>query len=211
MLNADERRAIQGLFDRLNEAERTSPPRERDAEELIADNMQRQPAAPYYMAQTIIMQTYALEEAERQINALKAELDRRPARGGGLLGGLFGNDDRNSSRGGYQSQQPAYNQQGRGPWNQGNAGAGGPWNQGGYGGGGGGFLAGAAQTALGVAGGVMLGSAIAGMVGGAFADEPAADQPQDEGADQGVEDNGTEDLGGGEDFGGGDFGDGGDF
>lgn len=204
MLNADERRAIQGLFDRLAEAERNSAPRELDAEELIAEGMRRVPAAPYYMAQTIIMQNYALEEAERQINEMRAELDRRQSRSGGLLGGLFGDSDRNSSRRPYQPQPPAYNQGAQGGYNQGGNGARGPW-----GGqqGGGGFLAGAAQTALGVTGGVLLGSALAGMVGGAFAGEPdAADQPAEAPEDTGgdLADNGG-DFGDGGDFGGGEF------
>jgi hypothetical protein len=61
--------------------------------------------------------------------------------------------------------------------------------------GGGGFLAGAAQTALGVTGGVLLGNAIAGMLGGrdAKAAEPAADKGTKE--DKGTEDKGAEDKG----------------
>jgi hypothetical protein len=68
--------------------------------------------------------------------------------------------------------------------------------------GGGGFLAGAAQTALGVTGGVLLGNAIAGMLGGseAKAAEPATEkgteepheEPQTEEADF---DDGGADLG----------------
>ena len=125
----------------------------------------------------------------------RVELDRRQSRSGGLLGGLFGESDRNNSRRPYQPQPPVNNQ---GAYNQGGYGARGPWGQQG----GGGFLAGAAQTALGVTGGVLLGSAIAGMVGGAFAGEhDAADQPEDV----------PEDTGGDLGDSGGDFGDGGDF
>ena len=51
----------------------------------------------------------------------------------------------------------------------------GPWDRQQQGYGGGGFLAGAAQTALGVAGGVLLGSAIASMFGAGSAQ--AAEQP----------------------------------
>ncbi|WP_280807953.1 DUF2076 family protein [Mesorhizobium sp. L48C026A00] len=65
---------------------------------------------------------------------------------------------------------------------------------------GGGFLAGAAQTAMGVAGGVPLGNAITGMFGGsqAQATEPAASQAEEGGSDQ-ADDAGSD--------GGGDFGD----
>ena len=63
-------------------------------------------------------------------------------------------------------------------------------------GGGGGFLAGAAQTAMGVAGGMFLGNALMGMFGGneAKAEEPTAElaepteAPADEGMDFGFED-----------------------
>jgi hypothetical protein len=60
---------------------------------------------------------------------------------------------------------------------------------------GGGFLAGAAQTAMGVAGGVLLGNAIAGMFGGdeAQAAEPQADDPNAEEAS--VEDAGFDNGG----------------
>ncbi|WP_287173880.1 DUF2076 family protein [Mesorhizobium sp.] len=65
---------------------------------------------------------------------------------------------------------------------------------------GGGFLAGAAQTAMGVAGGVLLGNAITGMFGGsqAQATELAASQAEEGGSDQ-ADDAGSD--------GGGDFGD----
>lgn len=61
---------------------------------------------------------------------------------------------------------------------------------------GGGFLAGAAQTAMGVAGGVLLGNAIAGMFGGSEAqaaqpdaaeqDAPAPAEDMDFGADEDI-------------------------
>lgn len=67
----------------------------------------------------------------------------------------------------------------RGPWDR--TGARGDWAEQPARGQGGGFLAGAAQTALGVTGGMLLGSALAGLFsGGAHAsepDQPAADDP----------------------------------
>jgi hypothetical protein len=76
-----------------------------------------------------------------------------------------------------------------------------PWGAPVYGGG---FLAGAAQTALGVAGGVLLGS----MIAGAFAGDAEAAEADQGNADQDGGDGGG-DFGG--DAGGGDFGGGGDF
>lgn len=193
MLSPDDRNAIEGLFDRLEDVERKAPPRDGEAEALIRQKIAAQPGAPYYMAQTVLVQEHALSVAERRINELEDELARRPQ--GGLLGGLFGD------RGGYEQQRgmeraPARRQ--RGPWERDE----------GYGGGrGGGFLAGAAQTALGVTGGLLLGSAIAGMLG--VGEANAAEAGSDPGADAGAGQGG--DAGGDFGDGGADFGDGGGF
>ncbi|HEY8576897.1 MAG TPA: DUF2076 family protein [Devosia sp.] len=190
MPNQDDQRAIDGLFDRIEDVARNSAPRDRDAEQLIQQRLRDYPPAPYYMAQTILIQEQALRQAQQRIEQLEAS--QRPA--GGFLGGLFGGDE----------PAPARPQR-RGPWDRQ------PEQDYDYRrrqfGGGGGFLAGAAQTAMGVAGGVLLGSAIAGMLtGGAEAAEGAFDQGGEATGDQQDFD------AGGEDFGGGDMGDmGGDF
>ncbi|WP_081160602.1 DUF2076 family protein [Ensifer aridi] len=65
----------------------------------------------------------------------------------------------------------------------------GPWNRQsgalGQGARGSGFLAGAAQTAMGVAGGVLLGNAIAGMLGGSEANAVETSEPRDQENDGG--------------------------
>ena len=185
MPNQQDQQAIDGLFDRIEDVARNSPPRDRDAEALIQQRLREFPPAPYYMAQTILIQEQALQQAQERIQQLEAS--QRPT--GGFLGGLFGGDEEPQRR-------PAR----RGPWDRGQHDYDDRRGQGG-----GGFLAGAAQTALGVTGGMLLGSAIAGMLtGGAHASEhraePAADQPPEEEFDAG-----------GDDFGGGDFDMGGDF
>lgn len=168
MLNPDDRRAIEGLFDRLAEVEAKSQVRDADAEQFIRDEIARQPAAPYYMAQTILVQEQALETAQQRIAQLEAA-SRAP--------------------------EP----RARGPWDRNEAR------------GGGGFLAGAAQTALGVTGGMMLGGLIGSLFGGSEAQaveptpEAAADQTDVGGDDADV---GGDDFGG---FDGGGFDFGGDF
>jgi uncharacterized protein len=187
MLTPEDRNAIDGLFEKLAEVERNAPPRDPDAELLIDQKIGQQPSAPYYLAQTVVVQERALELAQQRIE----ELERQGQRRGGLFGGLFG-DGAEDER--YAPQRRQYRDDRD------------PWQQQGYGGGG--FLAGAAQTALGVTGGVLLGSAIAGMFGAGSAQ--AAEQPVD---DQSADPGDTGDAGG-DDFGGGDFGDfggGGDF
>ena len=184
MLNPKDREAIEGLFFRLDDVERQSPPRDHDAENLIAAALRAQPAAPYYMAQTILVQESALKLAEQKI----AELEGRV---------------------GQPGQQPARR---RGPWERDDT------ADRGYGGGGG-FLAGAAQTAMGVAGGVLLGSAIASMFGAGAAQAGEWGGATESGADAAAEtdaplepDSGADTLDtGGDDSGGGDFGGGGDF
>jgi len=179
MMNRDDRDAIEGLFDRLAAAARQSPHRDTDAEALINDEMARQPAAAYYMAQTVVVQQQALEAAARRIEELEAA-ERRGRNG--LFGGLF--DDGHGRQNRDETRNVARQ---RGPWDRA-AGSG--------------FLAGAAQTALGVAGGVLLGSAIGSLLGAGSASAAEADAGQ--GADAGSETDG----GGGEDadFGDSDFG-----
>lgn len=189
MPNSQDQQAIDSLFDRIEDVARKSQPRDGDAEVLIQQRLRDYPPAPYYMAQTILIQEQALRQAQERIEQLEAS--QRPA--GGFLGGLF--DDRQPER------QPART---RGPWDRPQV------DNDRRGAGGGGFLAGAAQTALGVTGGMLLGSAIAGMfTGGAQADELA---PVDEAnpPDEQDVDTGGDDMGGG-DMGGGDFDFGGDF
>jgi hypothetical protein len=190
MINREDRDAIEGLFDRLAQASRQSPHRDPDAEALINAEMARQPAAAYYMAQTIVVQQQALEAAERRINELEAEAERRGR--GGLFGGMF--DD---GHGRQNREEERHVTRQRGPWDRA---------------GGGGFLAGAAQTALGVAGGVLLGSAIGSLLGAGAASATEADAGQ--GADTGNDaDTGDTDNGdfGDSDFGGDGFDIGGDF
>lgn len=152
-MNDQERQVIESLFTRLGEVERQAPPRDAEAEAFIQERIRQQPGAPYFMAQTVVMQEYALRQAQQQIEELERQAAQRPA-GGGLLSNLFGGGQ-NSSRSGTSVVG--------GPRASGSGGKAAPSLQHGRGGG---FLAGAAQTAMGVAGGVLLGNAIAGMFGG---------------------------------------------
>ena len=165
MLNPEDRNAIEGLFERIENVARAGGPRDEEAEMLIRQRLREAPASPYYMAQTILMQEHALRVAEQRI----AELE-----GAGSVAGRRVSRRHVRGQRGQGARQPAA------------TGDAGPWGSamtmtmsGGRGGGG--FLAGAAQTALGVTGGVLLGSAIAGMLtGDAQAEEIPANEPADE-------------------------------
>src|SRR3954466_11068598 len=132
-MDSNDRDAIANLFERLAEVEERSPPRDPEAEAFIRERIATQPGAPYYLAQTVVVKQQALEVAQERIADLEA-------RGSGFLGNPFGDTGR-------PQLPPRPGQAVRDDRRQ-------PW------GGGGGFLAGAAQTAMGVAGGVVLGNMI---------------------------------------------------
>lgn len=186
MLSPEDRSAIEDLFERLHNVERNSAPRDAEAEDLIMQYLRRSPQAAYYMAQTIVVQEAALRAAQNRISELEQSA---PGRGGGFLDSIFGSGARD------QGQRRS-----RGPWDRDESEPLSPRDRRG---GGGGFLAGAAQTALGVTGGVLLGSAIAGMLGGTEAQAAETAPPEDQNMD----------ASGGDDGGdwGSDFDIGGDF
>src|SRR5918994_5796795 len=178
-MDQNERQIIEELFGKLRQAEAQSGPRDAQAEGFIREQVARQPAAPYLMAQAIVIQEQALAQSQARIQELEEQLRSRPASGGGgLFGSLFG--------GGSQQRQPAPPPS-KSPWgNQGHAQVGDPrvaayanpqyqQRQGG------GFMAGAMQTAMGVAGGVLIGNALGSMFsGGEAMAADAVDQVQEQ-------------------------------
>jgi hypothetical protein len=177
-MDARDREAIEELFRKIAEVERRSGPRDAEAEAFIRAKIAADPAAAYYMAQTIVVQEEALNEAEHRIE----ELERGSQ--GGMLGGLFGGG--RSERHRRYVEPVRRSRQMEGP--------------GAYGQSGGGFLAGAAQTAMGVAGGVLLGNLIGGLFAGDDASAAEDVDPGMEDQDVGMDAAPPEDAGG--DFGG---------
>jgi hypothetical protein len=157
-MNQQERSMIEGLFQRLQQAEAQAGPRDAEAEALIQDLMARQKAAPYLLAQVVLVQEQGLQQLQTRVEALERERAERP-KGGGFLGGLFGGGrpqpaapvatGATAGTGSSNTRFPAQGAIGTRPGAQG-----------------GGFMAGAMQTAMGVAGGVLLGNALAGMFSG---------------------------------------------
>ncbi len=183
-MNQQERSMIEGLFQRLQQAEAQAGPRDPEAEGLIHDLMARQPAAPYLLAQVVLVQEQGLKQLQTRVEALEQEVAARP-QGGGILGGLFGGGAGPRPAAAAAPQAAA----GTGWSNSRFPAQGGPGAQ--HNAQGGGFMAGAMQTAMGVAGGVLLGNALAGLFAGeAQAAEPAAAAPEEPAAPE-------EDAGGG--------------
>lgn len=164
-MTPQERDALLPLLDRLRQTR--LPEKDAEADQLIRQTVQAQPDAPYILAQTVLMQGYALDAAQDRIRALEQRLSQgQPpahASGGSFLGGLLGG--RSSAPvppapqygAPYGSQYPgsAYGQQ-----------VAGAVQGGGLSGGGSSFLRSAAQTAAGVAGGALLLQGLEGLFGG---------------------------------------------
>ena len=87
-MDNQDRQVIEGLFARLGEVERQARDQDAGAEAFIKERIAQQPGAPYFMAQTIVMQDYALQQAQQRIEELERQQAERPA--GGLLSSLFG-------------------------------------------------------------------------------------------------------------------------
>lgn len=151
-MQREEQQLIEGLFSRLKQAESQTVARDAAAEQLINQHLQAQPGAPYYMAQAILIQEAALKKLNEKVSALESQVaqlqqqQQQPAQSsGGFLSGLFGSGSRQqqqqSSPWNSAPQQPAQQQYapGQAPAPRGT-----------------GFLGGALQTAVGVAGGVVM-------------------------------------------------------
>jgi hypothetical protein len=153
-MQSEEQQLIESLFSRLKQAETQSGPRDAGAEQLIKQHLQSQPGAPYYMSQAILIQEAALKKLSAQVTDLENRLaqaaQQQPQQSsGGFLSSLFGGGSRPAAS---QQQQPAWNnapqpqqQYAPPPQQQYAAPARGT-----------GFLGGALQTAVGVAGGVVM-------------------------------------------------------
>jgi len=148
-MQREEQQLIENLFSRLKQAESQTAARDAAAEQLIKQHLLEQPGAPYYMAQAILIQEAALKKLNERVLELENRLaqqqaqqqQQQPKSSGGFLSSLFG--------GGSQQPQPAQQQP---QWNsapqQPYASAPAPRGSG--------FLGGALQTAVGVAGGVVM-------------------------------------------------------
>jgi hypothetical protein len=199
-MDQNERQIIDELFGKLRQAETQSGPRDAQAEGFIREQVARQPAAPYLMAQAIVIQEQALAQSQARIQELEEQLRSRPASGGGgLFGSLFG--------GGSQQRQPAPPSS-NSPWgNQQRqpqvgdprvAAYANPQYQQRQGGG---FMAGAMQTAMGVAGGMLIGSALGSMFSsGEAAADDSVSQAEEPAPEEIAADDGGDFFGGDEEF-----------
>ncbi|MEB0120756.1 DUF2076 domain-containing protein [Pseudomonas sp. CCI1.2] len=123
-MNSEEQTLIDGLFSKLRQAEADSAPRDTQAEARIKEHLTQQPALPYYMTQTILVQEAAIKQLDaqnkqlaEQVSQLQNQLQQTQAQlqqaqsapapsSGGFLSSIFG-----SSRDpAPQAQQPSFSQ-----------------------------------------------------------------------------------------------------
>jgi hypothetical protein len=148
-MQQQERDLIADLFGRLQQYENQQ--RDAEAERLIASYVARQPASPYLLVQTALVQEEALKQARARI----AELESKVSGQASGQGSFLGNAPRPTGPWGSapaQQQQPV-----PAPAT--------PWGQAPQASAGGGFLRSALTTAAGVAGGALLFEGIRNMFG----------------------------------------------
>jgi hypothetical protein len=96
-MTAEEQQMLQGLLDRINSTRLSD--KDPDAEQLIQQVLGRNPDALYILAQTVLVQGYALDQAQKQNVDLRAQLDQarqrapEPAQARSFLGNLLGRHD----------------------------------------------------------------------------------------------------------------------
>jgi len=162
-MTPQERDLLTNLVSRLRQA--PAQDIDREAEAMINDLVDEKPDTPYVLAQTVLIQDYALHQAQDRIADLEQQLQgQEPKKSGGFLSAIFGGGDpppqrqSQTQQQGYQAQpqpvyqpQPAYAPPPSGPW-------GAPAQPS--------FLRSAATTAAGVAGGALLFQGIQSLFGG---------------------------------------------
>ena len=166
-MTPQEQQLLQDLTARINQT--TLADKDPEAEQFLNQSLGRNPDALYILAQTVLVQKYALDQAKQQLDAAKQQA-QQPQKHTSFLGSIFGSDDPKPApppppaqnqyapvqstgyaQPGYAQpsySQPSYSQPGYG------APAAAPFGSGGMGMGGG-FLRSAATTAAGVAAGAL--------------------------------------------------------
>ncbi len=191
-LQQHEQRIIEDLFGKLRQAEHQTGARDPAVEQQIVAALARQPAAPYYMAQAILVQERAIDALARRVQELELELANRPA-GDGFLDTLFAAPT-------PRTDVPSVTASGSAGYTFPNAGA--PTGQTNRAGGG--FLGSAVQTAMAVTGGVMAANLLTALftVQDAQAAEPPAEEtePDNEFDEQMMDDGDMGDFDGFDDF-----------
>jgi hypothetical protein len=91
-MTQQEQQLLSGLIERVNGTQLAS--KDEEAENLLTSAFQRNPDAVYILCQTVLVQQFAMDNAQRQLIAARAEVDSlkqaKPEQHGSFLGNLFG-------------------------------------------------------------------------------------------------------------------------
>lgn len=105
-MTTQEQQMLQDLTDRINNTQLAE--KDLEAENYLRDTLGRNPDALYILAQTTLVQQYALEQAQKQIADLKAQAQtqaQQPKHTTSFLGNLLGRNDEPAP-----PPPPSYNQ-----------------------------------------------------------------------------------------------------
>src|SRR6201996_5199396 len=93
-MTPQEESMLNDLIGRVEQTQLTE--KDPDAEQLLNRRLSRNPNALYILAQTVLVQNYALEQAQAQISQLQQQtqaLQQQPAPSTSFLGNLLGHRD----------------------------------------------------------------------------------------------------------------------
>ncbi len=173
-MNAEERSLITGLFDRMWKF--SGIEKDDSAAKLINDEVRRNPDAPYLLAQSVLVQEQALQQAESRIRDLEKDVVK--AQAAATEASVRSSAASPSFMGGSRSASvPPAGASRNYPGDRSSAG--------------GSFMAQALSTAAGVAGGMLLASGISSLISGdsASASQPAADASGSSGSNPAANEN----------------------
>ena len=86
-MTPQEQQMLQGLIQRVNQTRLQE--KDFDAEEMLQQTLGRNPDALYILAQTVLVQQYALDQAQKQLDQLRQQ-QTQPQRSTSFLGNLLG-------------------------------------------------------------------------------------------------------------------------
>ncbi len=153
-MTPQEQEMLQGLIQRVNQTQLQE--KDFDAEGMLQQTLGRNPDALYILAQTVLVQQYALDQAQSQLEQLRQQ---QPKRATSFLGSLLGRNEQPAPPPPPPPPQYAQPQYVPAPcYAVGYGGYGAPQS--------GGFLRGAMQTAAGVAAGALAFESIEGLLHG---------------------------------------------
>lgn len=87
-MTPQEQEMLQGLIQRVNQTELQE--KDFDAEEMLKQTLGKNPDALYILAQTVLVQQYALDQAQNQLEQLRQQ---QPRRSSSFLGNLLGRNE----------------------------------------------------------------------------------------------------------------------